>query len=46
MLDAWARELGVPDEVAQGYATVSLRALSSWLARRFDLAEGPLPASQ
>ncbi|MFD3310255.1 hypothetical protein [Streptomyces sp. NPDC058694] len=42
MLAAWARELGVPDEVSQGYATVPLRALSSWVARRFDLAEGPL----
>lgn len=42
MLGAWAQELGVPDEVAQGHATVPLRALSSWVARRFDLAEGPL----
>ncbi|MGW1542662.1 serine peptidase [Streptomyces sp. NPDC002309] len=42
MLDAWAQELGVPDEVTQGHATVPLRALSTWVARRFDLAEGPL----
>ncbi|MFI5801257.1 hypothetical protein [Streptomyces sp. NPDC051561] len=42
MLTAWAQELGVPDEVSQGHATVPLRALSSWVARRFDLAEGPL----
>ncbi|MGW3246549.1 hypothetical protein [Streptomyces sp. NPDC001070] len=42
MLDAWAQELGVPDEVAQGHAAVPLRAFSSWMARRFDLAEGPL----
>ncbi|NUK09486.1 hypothetical protein HRW18_16030 [Streptomyces lunaelactis] len=42
MLAAWARELGVPEEVAQGHATVPLRALSSWVARRFDLVEGPL----
>lgn len=42
MLAAWARQLGVPDEVSQGHATVPLRALSSWVARRFDLAEGPL----
>ncbi|MER6123254.1 hypothetical protein ABT173_11385 [Streptomyces sp. NPDC001795] len=42
MLAAWAQELGVPDEVSQGHATVPLRALSSWVARRFDLADGPL----
>ncbi|MFE2110847.1 serine peptidase [Kitasatospora sp. NPDC059463] len=42
VLDAWARELGVPEEVAQGNAAVPLRAFSSWLARRFDLAEGRL----
>ncbi|WP_189278154.1 serine peptidase [Kitasatospora griseola] len=42
MLDAWARELGLPDEVAQGHAAVPLRGFSSWMARRFDLAEGPL----
>lgn len=42
MLAAWAQELGVPDEVSQGHATVPLRALSSWVALRFDLAEGPL----
>lgn len=42
MLDAWARELGVPDEVAQGHATVPLRGLASWMAHRFNLAEGPL----
>lgn len=42
MVTAWARELGVPDEVSQGHATVPLRGLSSWVARRFDLAEGPL----
>ncbi|MFC7993178.1 hypothetical protein ACFUV2_28205 [Streptomyces pilosus] len=42
MLAAWARELRVPDEVSQGHATVPLRALSSWVARRCDLAEGPL----
>jgi hypothetical protein len=42
MLAAWAQELGVPGEVSQGHATVPLRALSSWVARRFDLAEGPL----
>ncbi|MFJ6437830.1 serine peptidase [Streptomyces sp. NPDC091416] len=42
MLDAWARELGLPDEVAQGHAAVPLRALASWMARRFNLAEGPL----
>ncbi|MFJ8430469.1 serine peptidase [Kitasatospora sp. NPDC094019] len=42
ILDAWARELGLPDEVAQGHATVPLRGFASWLARRFDLAEGPL----
>ncbi|MFF9601725.1 serine peptidase [Streptomyces sp. NPDC014684] len=42
MLTAWATELGVPKEVSQGHATLPLRALSSWVARRFDLAEGPL----
>ncbi|GAO12029.1 hypothetical protein TPA0598_09_03200 [Streptomyces lydicamycinicus] len=42
MLSTWAQELGVPDEVSQGHATMPLRALSSWVARRFDLAEGPL----
>jgi hypothetical protein len=42
MLTAWARELGVPEVVSQGHATVPLRGLSSWVARRFDLAEGPL----
>lgn len=42
MLTAWARELGVPEEVSQGHATVPLRGLSCWVARRFDLAEGPL----
>ncbi|GHH29627.1 serine peptidase [Streptomyces lanatus] len=42
MLAAWAQELGVPDEVSQGHATVPLRALSSWVACRFDLADGPL----
>jgi hypothetical protein len=42
MLTDWARELGVSDEAAQGHGTVPLRALSSWVARRFDLAEGPL----
>ncbi|MFF3247753.1 hypothetical protein ACFYWY_29445 [Streptomyces sp. NPDC002870] len=42
MLAAWAREPGVPEAVSQGHATVPLRALSSWVARRFDLAEGPL----
>ncbi|WP_329371205.1 serine peptidase [Streptomyces sp. NBC_01483] len=42
MLTAWARELGVPEEVSQGHATVPLRGLASWVARRFDLAEGPL----
>lgn len=42
MLTAWAQELGLPDEVSQGHATVPLRALSSWVARRFDLAQGPL----
>ncbi|MGC5006405.1 serine peptidase [Streptomyces sp. NBC_01762] len=42
MLAAWAQELGVPDEVSQGHATVPLRALSSWVARRFDLADGAL----
>ncbi|NNN31878.1 serine peptidase [Streptomyces sp. S3(2020)] len=42
MLAAWAQELGVPGEVSQGHATVPLRALSSWVARRFDLEDGPL----
>ncbi|WP_405814477.1 hypothetical protein OG241_07675 [Streptomyces sp. NBC_01390] len=42
MLTAWARELGVPEEVSQGHATLPLRALASWVARKFDLAEGPL----
>ncbi|MFB4427081.1 hypothetical protein C5F59_039185 [Streptomyces sp. QL37] len=42
LFDAWARELQVPREVSQGHATVPLRAFSGWLARRFDLAEGPL----
>ncbi|MFE3249090.1 hypothetical protein [Streptomyces sp. NPDC059209] len=42
MLTAWAREMGVPEEVSQGHATVPLRGLASWVARRFDLAEGPL----
>ncbi|MFI2207718.1 serine peptidase [Streptomyces sp. NPDC020192] len=41
-LDAWARELGLPEEVAQGHAAVPLRGFASWMARRFDLAEGPL----
>ncbi|MFE7276734.1 serine peptidase [Streptomyces sp. NPDC057623] len=39
---AWAQELGVATEVMQGHATVPLRELSSWIARKFDLAEGPL----
>ncbi|MFE6156620.1 serine peptidase [Streptomyces sp. NPDC057889] len=42
MLTAWARALGVSSQVSQGHATMPLRALSSWIARRFDLAEGPL----
>ncbi|MGW3819652.1 hypothetical protein [Streptomyces sp. NPDC005046] len=42
MLAAWAQELDVPDEVSQGHATVPLRALSSWVADKFDLMEGPL----
>ncbi|MEU6369938.1 hypothetical protein ABZ876_30455 [Streptomyces sp. NPDC046931] len=42
MLEEWARELGAPDEAAQGHVAMPLRALSSWVARRFDLAEGPL----
>lgn len=42
MLTDWAYELGVSDQVVQGHATVPLRALSSWVARKFDLAEGPL----
>ncbi|MFB7677027.1 serine peptidase [Kitasatospora purpeofusca] len=42
ILDAWARELGLPSEVAQGHAAVPLRGFASWMARRFDLAEGPL----
>ncbi|WUD70693.1 hypothetical protein OG937_02850 [Streptomyces sp. NBC_00510] len=42
ILAAWARQLGVPEEVSQGHATVPLRALSAWVARKFDLAEGPL----
>ncbi|MFD9724968.1 hypothetical protein [Streptomyces sp. NPDC059072] len=42
ILQGLARALGVPDEAAQGHATMPLRALSSWVARRFDLAEGPL----
>ncbi|WP_424860624.1 hypothetical protein [Streptomyces sp. MMS24-I29] len=42
MLTAWARELGVTEEMSQGHATVPLRGLSSWAARKFDLAEGPL----
>ncbi|MFI5532104.1 serine peptidase [Kitasatospora sp. NPDC051853] len=41
-LDAWARALGLPDEAAHGSAAVPLRGFSAWLARRFDLAEGPL----
>jgi hypothetical protein len=42
MLTTWSHYLGVPDEVTQGHATVPLRALSSWVARKFNLAEGPL----
>ncbi|WP_404868389.1 serine peptidase [Kitasatospora griseola] len=42
ILDVWARELGLPEEVAQGHAAVPLRGFASWMARRFDLAEGPL----
>ncbi|MEU1037017.1 serine peptidase [Streptomyces mirabilis] len=42
MLTAWAQELGVSTELTQGHATVPLRELSSWIARKFDLAEGPL----
>ncbi|MFI8289381.1 serine peptidase [Streptomyces sp. NPDC085614] len=42
MLEEWARELGVADEVSQGHAAIPVRALSSWVARKFDLAEGPL----
>ncbi|MEU8521534.1 hypothetical protein [Streptomyces sp. NBC_01216] len=42
VLERWARELGVSDEESQGHAGVPLRALSSWMARKFDLAEGPL----
>ncbi|MGP4115377.1 serine peptidase [Streptomyces sp. 4N509B] len=42
MLSVWARALGLPDEIAQGHATVPLRALAAWVARKYDLAEGPL----
>ncbi|MGW1537854.1 serine peptidase [Streptomyces aureus] len=42
MLEDLARELGLPAETAQGHAAIPLRVISSWLARRFDLAEGPL----
>jgi hypothetical protein len=37
---AWMKELGVPNEAAQGYATVPLRQGLDWLAKR----RGPAPA--
>jgi pimeloyl-ACP methyl ester carboxylesterase len=42
MLTAWATQLGVPQEIAQGHLTIPLRQISTWIAARFDLAEGPL----
>ncbi|MFJ9422471.1 serine peptidase [Streptomyces sp. NPDC101249] len=42
MLSSWAMQLGVPSEISQGHATVPLRALTTWVSRRYDLAEGPL----
>jgi hypothetical protein len=42
MLTAWSTRLGVPMEVVQGHLTVPLRQITSWVAARFDLAEGPL----
>jgi hypothetical protein len=34
---AWGVAMGVPDELAQGPATVPLRHLADWVARRFGL---------
>jgi hypothetical protein len=34
---AWAAAIGVPDELSQGPATVPLRYLADWVARRFGL---------
>jgi hypothetical protein len=34
---AWADALGVPDELSHGPATVPLRYLADWVARRFGL---------
>ncbi|QKZ17043.1 hypothetical protein [Streptomyces chartreusis] len=42
MLTAWLTQLGVPTEVGQGHLTIPLRQIATWVAARFDLAEGPL----
>jgi hypothetical protein len=42
MLTAWSAQLGVPADVAQGHLTIPLRQITTWVAKRFDLAEGPL----
>lgn len=34
---AWGAAMGVPDELAQGSATMPLRYLADWVARRFGL---------
>lgn len=38
----WLTQLGVPTDVRQGHLTVPLRQIATWVAARFDLAEGPL----
>jgi hypothetical protein len=42
MLTAWSAQLGVPPDIAQGHLTIPLRQITTWVATRFDLAEGPL----
>jgi pimeloyl-ACP methyl ester carboxylesterase len=44
MLQAWAEDLGLSDEVPTGNLTRPVRAISAWASRRFDLAEGRLRA--
>ncbi|MFF0205792.1 hypothetical protein [Streptomyces sp. NPDC005017] len=41
MFTAWSAQLGVPVEVAQGHLTIPLRQIVTWIATRYDLAEGP-----
>ncbi|WP_327358121.1 serine peptidase [Streptomyces sp. NBC_01304] len=42
MMESWAGALGMSRPPAQGHLTLPVRQLTSWIARRFDLAEGPL----